>query len=159
MLKKEVNPHIGLKNENISKHWAHERNKSKTLVANGLWNPELIAAISYIIGGANITFNTSVDATASEPGEYHCLAWASSCGKEVNVSLEITNRDASEPPRVPANRLMLGCTEYRTERERLALEGVAARHGLELIQEKARPPEDQTFEAKRRSRLWEREKE
>ena len=94
-----------------------DSNHSNKLAERGLWDPELVAIISDVIGSPNIVSKTSV-----EHENYHFLEWENSSGKS-DVMLEIHNDVAY---------LRINRDRYRPAQERMALGGIAARYGLKL---------------------------
>jgi hypothetical protein len=105
----------------------HEKNRttgpnsSDKLVARGLWNPELVALITDVIGSSNISRKQS---TVIENESYHYLEWSTRHTEKSIVMLEVRNGAASL-------QINLDRT-FRPPSERIALEGVAARHSLKI---------------------------
>ena len=92
-------------------------NYSDKLVERGLWDPELVSIVSYVIGSPNIASKQSV-----EHENYHFLEWENCQGKS-DVMIEIHNGVAY---------LRINRDRFRLAHERVSLEGIAARHGLKI---------------------------
>lgn len=101
----------------IERNLKLDPNYSDKLAEKALWNPELIAEISHVISSAIIGTKMTVESES-----FHHLEWLTSSMKS-DVIVEI--RDG-------VSRLLVNIDRYRPHRELLALEGIAARHGLEM---------------------------
>jgi hypothetical protein len=97
-----------------------DQNYSDKLADKGLWNPELIAEITYITGCGKVI--------ADSQGDKHFLEWLTNSGRE-EVTIEIN--DGNEP-----NKMMVNMDRFRTQRDELALIAVALKNGIEHVESK-----------------------
>ena len=101
----------------IEQDLKNDPNYSGKLAESGLWNPRLIAQISHVVSSGYIDIKQTLESEG-----FHVLSWVNSNMKD-EVIVEI--RDG-------VSKLLVNTDRYRTFRESLALEGIAARYGLKM---------------------------
>jgi len=89
---------------------------NKKLAANWRWNPSLIADVTHAVS-QTIGCRQTVQSE-----DFHHLTWCCLDGKS-DVMVEI--RDGTQV-------LLMNTDRYRSHQENFALEGIAARYGLQL---------------------------
>ena len=89
---------------------------NKKLAENWLWNPSLIADVTHAVS-QTIGCRQTVQSE-----DFHHLTWCRSDGKS-DVMVEL--RDGTQS-------LLMNTDRYRSHQENFALEGIAARYGLQL---------------------------
>ena len=92
-------------------------NYSDKLSEKGLWDPDLIVAVSHVIGSGAIGTKQTITSD-----NFHYLCWLNASGAE-EVAIEISNDGAF---------LLINNDRYRGHLERIALEGIAASFSLQL---------------------------
>ena len=92
-------------------------NYSNKLSERGLWDPDLIVAISHVIGSGAIGTRQTITSS-----NFHYLCWDNASGA-ADVAIEISNDGAF---------LLLNRDRYRGHLEQIALEGIAASFSLQL---------------------------
>ena len=92
-------------------------NYSNKLSEKGLWDPELIVAVSHVIGSGAIGTRQTIIAN-----NFHYLCWVNASG-DPDVAIEISDEGAF---------LLLHRDRYRGHLEKIALEGIAASFSLTL---------------------------
>ena len=92
-----------------------DQNYSDKLADRGLWNPDLIAEITYVTG-ARIVTRQSVQSEG-----FHFLEWATNSDR-TEVIIEIRDDVTS---------MIVNIDRFRTQKDDLALTGIAAKYGLQ----------------------------
>ena len=94
-----------------------DQNYSDKLSYKGLWNPDLIAEITYVTGARIVT----KQCVQSE--EFHFLEWANNSNR-TEVIIEI--RDG-------VSNMIVNIDRFRTQKDDLALAGIAAKYNLKFV--------------------------
>ena len=92
-----------------------DQNYSDKLADRGLWNPDLIAEITYVTG-ARIVTRQSIQSEG-----FHFLEWANNSNK-TEVIIEI--RDG-------ISMMIVNIDRFRSQKDDLALAGIAAKYHLQ----------------------------
>ena len=92
-----------------------DQNYSDKLAERGLWNPDLVAEITYVTG-AEIVTRQSVQSDG-----FHFLEWAINSSR-TEVAIEIRDGVSS---------MIVNIDRFRTQKDNLALAGIAAKYGLQ----------------------------
>jgi len=103
-----------------------DKNHSNKLAHRGLWNPKLIAEVTYITGG-KITLRQSVQNSGED---FHYLEWSASGNGDVIITTG-KNNEADNTHWM----MIINTNRYRIQRDELALRGIAAEYDLEYIED------------------------
>ena len=91
----------------------------KDLSRDGYWNPWLVADIT-------LTISNSIGCSQSVEREgFHYLEWTAGANGKTDVVVEVRDGKRS---------LLVNSDVWRPHRENLALEGIAARYGLDYLE-------------------------